>query len=105
MSRLGRVLSEGDCGAYVDTTRNLVHIYTEDRDAAEGVGSRRLSHWTTPTDSLLSATQRTDAVDVTDRRWKTADPDVIRYSDTYYLFADRTREEFGGHPRHSIALW
>lgn len=106
LTYLGTVIStENDCGVYYEEPTDTVHIYTEDADNQIGVGSKKLSHWTTPANDLTNATQQQDAVDVKDRVWKTGDADITKIGNYYYLFADRTREDVGGHPSYNTAVW
>lgn len=102
ITRQGRVLDGGgDCGVYYDPDADLVHIFTEDPDSPFGsVSSSKLLHWTTPGDSLLSATQLADAVN-TGGTWGTGDPCIIKQYGRYWMFTDYTTS----HPAYWIALY
>lgn len=101
ITRVGQVTDRGgDCGTYYDPDTDLVHIYTEHPDyPSGGVSSKRLAHFTTPGDDLLSATQHDDAV-ITPG-WGTGDPCVIKHDDTYYMFTDHAQP----HPTYWVALY
>ena len=100
LTKQGAPIPEPDGGVFYDEADETVHIYTEDSDNTTGLGSDKLSHWTTPDDDLLNATKQPDAVDVTDRPWHTGDPDIIEISGTYYMFTDNTTN----HPYYRIAV-
>lgn len=102
VTRLGRVLTtEGDCGTFYDATTDTVHIYSEDVDSPFGsVSSSKLSHYTTPGDDLLNATQQDDAID-TGGTWGTGDPAIVEAFGSYWMFCDYTLE----HPAYWVALY
>lgn len=104
LSSVGTAVPEPDGGSYlehVESGTDIVHLYTEDVDTPSGsVSSEKISHWTTPANDLTNATQQTDAIDTTDRDWKTGDPDIIKLGEWYYMFFDNTI----GHPDYNIAL-
>lgn len=101
ITKQGRVITEGDCGAFYDADTDTVHLFTEDGDTPFGsVSSTKLSHWTTPGDDLLNATQQADAID-TGGSWGTGDPHVIEAFGCYWMFTDYTTQ----HPTYWIALY
>lgn len=101
MTRQGQVLAtEGDCGTYYDTDTDTVHIFTQDADNPYGAASSSvISHWTTPGDDLLNATQQANAVD-TGGLWGTGDPCVFEMFGCYWMFCDYTVS----HPTYWVAL-
>lgn len=100
ITRLGRVVDEGDCGAFYDAANGLVHIYTENPDTPYGtVSSTQLNHWTTPIDDLLNPTYVGVAVDMGDAG--TGDPDIFEYGGWFWLVCDYTV----GHPQYWMSLY
>lgn len=101
LTRQGTVLPDtADAGAVLDQATDTIHIYTE---AATGTGptSSILEHHTTSTDDLLTSTQHSNAIDVSNRSWSTGDPDFVQVGGTYYMFHDRTAPE---HTNYYIAV-
>lgn len=101
LTKLGTPIPEPDGGVFYDEANETIHIYTEDQDHTTGPGSDKLSHWTTPDDDLLNATQQRDAIDLTSVPWHTGDPDIIQMSGTYYMFTDQAIN----HPYYRIAVF
>jgi hypothetical protein len=99
LSPLGTFLSgKNDAGVFYDSDADTVHIYTEDSGSPS---TNVIYHHTTPASSLLSATQQSDAIDTSNRDWKTGDPDLIELGGYYYMFIDRSKI----HPQYRIALF
>lgn len=101
ITRQGRVLSEGgDCGVFYEADAGLIHIFPEDPDSPVGtVSASKLTHWTTPDDDLLNATQRADAIETSG--WGTGDADFFESDGRYWMWCDYTED----HPTYWVALY
>lgn len=88
VTRLGRVLDEGDCGAFYDEDTDTIHIFTENPATPHGaVSSSSLNHFTTTSNDLLTPTAHGVAVDAEDA-WGTGDPCFFKWLGSYWMFCD-----------------
>ena len=102
LTKLGTVITDDtDPGVWYSFRDDLVHIYAEDGDFQSGVSSGKISHWTTPSNDLLNATEQSTAIDVTDRPYKLGDADLVRFRGRYWMFIDKTND----HPNYDTMVW
>lgn len=94
----GKVMGESDTGGYYDPETKTWHIYYEALPAENSPCGHAIGHAVSK--DGVHWDKKELALDISDKAWKTGDPDIVRIGDTYHMFVDRTVPD---HPEYKIA--